>query len=98
MRRMYPVCASVFASWDFHVVDGGAVRGMRRTLRSQLREMISDVSRQEVYVSDSARLLSKMRKVACLACYNLISLLRHNGWYPLTSPGNIPPYVSNHTK
>ena len=64
MQQMYPFCKLVFASWDFHIVHLEAARLARRALRSQLKEMVSDASLQEIFVPDSAKLVAKLRKVS----------------------------------
>ena len=65
MQQMYPFCKLVFASWDFHIIHPEAAKLARRALRSQLKEMVSDASLQEIFVPESAKLIAKMRKVSC---------------------------------
>ena len=44
-------------------------RLMRRGLRSQLKEMVSDINQREVYVSPAQRTAAKAKKVAvCKTC------------------------------
>ena len=65
MQQLYPFCRLVFASWDFHITNPEAARLARRALRSQLKEMVSDASLQEIFVPESAKLMAKLRKVSC---------------------------------
>lgn len=62
-QQMYPFCRTVFASWEFHAVGKDRCQMARRALRSQLKEMVSDSSVEEVFVTPSARRMAILRKV-----------------------------------
>ena len=63
VRQRLPFSALVFASWDFRLTDPAAASNLRRCLRSQLLELVSDTALQEVYVAPRDRALARVRRV-----------------------------------
>lgn len=66
-RKMYPFCTLVFSSWDFHISSREAASVSRRAIRSQLKELVSDIGIQERYLDPTAVATAKARKVSAPA-------------------------------
>ncbi len=76
-RRTLPFCSLVFGSWQFHLTSREAATISRRTIRSQLKELVSDVGIQERYVDPAAVATAKARKVTSFAIKLLIPASLH---------------------
>lgn len=60
---MYPLSSLVFGSLDFHITSKETAVMSRRAVRSQLKELVSDISLEEKFIAPQARATAKAKKV-----------------------------------
>ena len=69
VQRMYPFCCLVFGSSDFHITGREAANMSRRAVRSQLKELVSDMSLEERFQVPSVTAAAKAKKVLSLCSH-----------------------------
>lgn len=61
--RMYPFSQLVLSGWELQSLGPEFTSMSRRALRSQLKELATDSSAREAFMSDHDKALARLRKV-----------------------------------